>query len=94
MGFDFDGATFTHIGAKVTFETLLASFGLESPALQRIGNLVHFLDVGGVQPVEARGIERVLAGLREVIADDDHLLMTAASLFDGLLAAFEKDAAP
>ena len=29
LGFDFDGATFSHVGTKVTFETLLASFGLE-----------------------------------------------------------------
>jgi hypothetical protein len=37
LGFDFDGATFTHVGARVTFEVLLASFGLETPALQRFG---------------------------------------------------------
>jgi hypothetical protein len=94
LGFDFDGATFTHIGAKVTFETLLVSFGLDTPALQRIGALVHYLDVGGVQPVEASGIERVLAGLREALTDDDQLLTTAAGVFDGLFAAFEKDSTP
>ncbi len=34
VGFDFDGAEFTHVGAKVTFEVLLASFGLDGdPAL-------------------------------------------------------------
>ncbi len=33
LGFDFDGATFTHVGARVTFETLLASFGLETTGL-------------------------------------------------------------
>ena len=26
LGFDFDGATFTHVGERVTFEVLLASF--------------------------------------------------------------------
>ncbi|RKW97919.1 hypothetical protein D9B96_12195, partial [Corynebacterium diphtheriae] len=44
LGFDFDGATFTHVGAKVTFETLLASFSLDSPALARLGGIVHFID--------------------------------------------------
>ncbi len=91
LGFDFDGARFTHVGAKVTFETLLASFGLDAPALQRIGALVHYLDVGGVPPAEAGGVERVLAGLREAIDDDDRLLKVASSVFDGLLAAFEKE---
>lgn len=90
LGFDFDGATFSHVGARVTFEVLLASFGLERPALQRLGALVHYLDVGGVQPPEATGVESVLAGLRDAITDDDQLLATASGVFDGLLAAFEK----
>ena len=90
LGFDFDGARFTHVGARVTFEVLLASFGLETPALQRFGALVHFLDVGGVQPPEAAGIESALAGLRDTITDDDQLLGLAGNIFDGLLASFEK----
>jgi len=90
LGFDFDGATFTHVGARVSFEVLLASFGLETPALQRFGALVHFLDVGGIQPPEAAGVESVLAGLRDTIPDDDQLLTLASRIFDGLLAAFEK----
>ena len=51
--------------------------------------LVHYLDVGGVQPPEAAGVESVLAGLRESITDDDTLLTAACSLFDGLLTTFE-----
>lgn len=90
LGFDFDDATFSHVGAKVTFEVLLASFGLDRPGLQRIGALVHYLDVGGVQPPESAGIETVLAGLRESITDDDQLLAVASGIFDGLLVSFEK----
>lgn len=90
LGFDFDGAPFTHVGARVTFEVLVASFALETPALQRLGALVHFLDVGGVQPPEAAGIESALAGLRATVGDDDQLLALASVVFDGLLAAFEK----
>ena len=48
VGFDFDGATFSHVGARVTFEVMVASFGLEQPALKRIGAIVHYLDAGGV----------------------------------------------
>lgn len=91
LGFDFDGANFSHVGAKVTFETLLASFGLDSPALSRLGGIVHFIDVGGIQPPEASGIERVLAGLRTTITDDDQLLGIASGIFDGLLTTFEQD---
>lgn len=91
LSFDFDGATFSHVGAKVTFETLLVGFNLESPSLQRLANTIRFLDVGGVQPPEAQGIEQVLTGLCETISDDNHLLATASIIFDGLLASFEKD---
>jgi hypothetical protein len=91
LGFDFDGATFSHVGAMVTFETLLASFDLRTPALLRIGVLVHGLDAGGVLPPEAAGVERVLAGMRDAIADDDQLLLAAAGVFEGLLIAFEKE---
>lgn len=94
LGFDFDGARFSHVDARVTFEVLLASFGLEQPALVRLGQLVHFLDVGGVQPPEAAGVESVLAGLRDAITDDDQLLATAHAVFDGLLASFTPGAPP
>ena len=92
LGFDFDGATFSHVGARVTFEVLLASFGFESAALRRIGALVHYLDIGGVQPPETTGVESILAGLREAIPDDDQLLAAVGSVFDGLHSTFEKEA--
>ena len=89
VGFDFDGATFSHIDNRVTFEVLMVRFGLTGDALNGLAMLVHYLDVGGVQPPEAPGVESVLAGLRENITDDDTLLTAACSLFDGLLTTFE-----
>lgn len=91
LGFDFDGATFTHADGKVSFEVMLYSFGLESAPLKRIAALVHYLDVGGVQPAEAMGVESVLAGLRATFEDDDQLLAAAGQMFDGLLAVFSKE---
>lgn len=90
LGFDFDGATFSHVNTRVTFEVLMVSFDLECPALKRLGALVHYLDIGGVQPPEAAGVESVLAGLREAIPDDDQLLASVSGVFDGLLTAFGK----
>ena len=87
LGFDFDGARFTHVGALVTFEVLIASFGLEAdPRLQRLARAVHYLDAGGMPVPEAAGLEAVLAGLREVHADDDALAQAAAQVFDALYA--------
>lgn len=88
LGFDFDGARFTHIGHRVTFETLLASFGLEGDsALMRIGAIVHALDVGGEAP-EAAGVETLLKGLKVRIQDDDALLKQGGQLLDDLYAVF------
>ncbi|WP_019866780.1 chromate resistance protein ChrB domain-containing protein [Methylovulum miyakonense] len=88
IGFDFDGAVFSHVGPYVTFEVLLHRFQLGQPALKRLAALVHYLDVGGVQAAEASGVESVLKGLRETITDDGQLLAAAGGVFDGLLAAF------
>jgi hypothetical protein len=92
LGFDFDGAAFTHVGSRVTFEVLAASFGLDADAaIARIGTLVHALDVGGVPVPEAAGIEAVLAGSRLRCADDDSLLKEATRVFDSLYAAYGKE---
>lgn len=88
LGFDFDGADFTHAGDRVSFEVLLTSFALNQPELIRMGALVHYLDVGGVQPMEASGLEQILWGLRNSLTDDDQLISAAAGVFDALLAAF------
>ncbi len=88
LGFDFDGARFTHAGARVSVEVLAASFGLDGDArVQRVARAVHYLDVGGIPVPEAAGLEAVLAGLREVHADDDRLVEAAAAVFDALYAA-------
>jgi hypothetical protein len=94
LGFDFDGAPFTHVGGRVSFEVLAASFGLaDDPALARIAAIVHFLDVGGVPVAEAAGVEAVLAGLRESAADDDKLLAESGRVFDGLYKNYQMETA-
>lgn len=88
LGFDFDGARFSHVGTRVTFEVLCAAFGLDAdPRLQRLGAVVHYLDAGGIPATEAAGLESVLSGLRELHADDDALAAAAAAVFDALYAA-------
>lgn len=89
LGFDFDGAAFTHVGERVTFEVLVASFGLDKdPALLRLGEMVHALDVGGAPVPEAIGFEAVMAGARERAADDDQLLDEMGRVLDSLYTHF------
>lgn len=88
LGYDFDGASFTHVGDKVTFEVMAASFGLhEDPALARLGALVHCIDIGGIPVDEAPGVEMLVRGLQARHADDDALLAAAIPVFDALYAA-------
>jgi hypothetical protein len=89
IGFDFDGAEFTHASNRVTFEVLLASFGLESdPALAKIGAAVHFLDVGGIPVADAKGLETVLMGIKEKARSDDALLAEAMRILDLFYSAY------
>jgi hypothetical protein len=93
LGFDFDGATFTHVGERVTFEVLLASFGLNADAaLQRLGALVRALDLGGEPTPEGAGFEAILAGARQRLGDDDALLAEAGTTLDSLYAYFSTQA--
>jgi hypothetical protein len=93
LGFDFDGAAFTHIGERVTFEVLLASFGLENdPALRRLGEIVHALDVGGPAAPEAVGFEAVMAGTRQRVGNDDQLLEQMSPVLDALHTHFAASA--
>ena len=92
VGFDFDGADFTHVQNWVTFEVLLRSFQLiEDRALVQIGELVHYLDVGGAAVPEAAGFVAMLSGAREHDPDDDGFLSRASDLLDILYLAYQKE---
>ncbi|MFL9905713.1 chromate resistance protein ChrB domain-containing protein [Paraburkholderia sp. RL17-337-BIB-A] len=97
LGFDFDGAAFTHINDRVTFEVLAASFGIEDePGMAGLSDMVHSLDVGGVVVPEAAGFEAVMTGATQRGLNDDELLNEMSQMLDSLLAHFaavEKGAA-
>jgi hypothetical protein len=92
LGFDFNGAEFTHVDSKVTFEVLLTSFGLDQDlALTRLGSLVHFLDVGGIPVAEAAGFAAIVAGARAIETDDQALLNSVTPMLDGLYQNYRQD---
>lgn len=89
IGFDFDGAEFTHVGSKVTFEVLVSSFNLQQDiGLTRLGALVHHLDVGGIPIAEAPGFATIMAGARSLQRDDDALLKAMTPVLDSLYAGY------
>jgi hypothetical protein len=90
IGFDFDGARFTHIDQYVTFEVLLRGFALDGDdALQRIAAFVHYLDVGGNRVPEAGGFETILTGARDRCASDEALLDYMSTVLDDMYRGFQ-----
>lgn len=90
IGFAFEGARFANSATRVTFEELLAHFGLEkSAALARIGAIVHFLEVRGAAVPEAAGVQTLLQGALRRATTNDELLAEAEKAFDLLYEAYE-----
>ncbi len=91
VGFDFDGADFTHVEDRVTYEVLIEAFGhANDAALLRLGSIVRALDIGGDRPPEAAGFEALLTGARERCGDDDELLAHVSLVLDDLYLAFSQ----
>ena len=73
-------------GGRVTFEVLMAAFELsDNHALARVGMIVHYLDVGGVETPEAAGLAAIAAGLRAEHTTDDAYLAAMTPVFDALV---------
>ena len=89
IGFDYDGARFTHVENRVTYEVLLASFGLDQDrALVSLGDAVHFLDVGGIPVADASGLETILRGIKGKSRSDDETALEASKVFDHFYSAY------
>ena len=88
-GFAYDTAEFPGTKKRTAFEFLLQSFGLnEDKALERVAQLVHFLEIGGTLLPEAAGIERILKGARRNSANDDMLVEASSRALDLLYASY------
>lgn len=92
--FDMFGVTFTHRGAQCTFEMLVETFGLETPAIARIAALVHDLDLKDERfgAPEAAVVGSLIEGLQFGHTDDHVLLEHGVALFEGLHQSFTRSA--
>ena len=92
--FDMFGVEFTHRGEHCTFETLCSTFGIKDPAVARIAEIVHDLDLkdGRFGASDAATIDALIEGLQLATADDDTLLERGITLFESLFRAFEQSA--
>jgi len=93
--FDTFQAEFGHHGPHCTFETLCERFAIADPAIQRIGRIVHDLDLkeNTYAEPEAATIGRLVDGLRRAGHDDDALLRSGMQLFEALFQSMAGAAA-
>jgi hypothetical protein len=86
ISFDSPGAAFGHTGDRCTFETLLAAFSLDDPALQALAAIVHEIDLrdGRSAAPEIPGVDRILAGWTAAGWPDAELERHGTALFEGL----------
>lgn len=83
LGFDFDGAAFTHVGDLVSFQVLAQSFGLDRDrGVARLGALVASLDTGVGSVPEAPGFEALMRAARQRGVDDDQMLAEMSVVLD------------
>ncbi|HWW88141.1 MAG TPA: chromate resistance protein ChrB domain-containing protein [Vicinamibacterales bacterium] len=89
--FDMYTGDFSHQGSLCTFEVVAARFDLGSPAVARIGHIVHDLDMKEARYSlpEAPAIGRLVDGLRQMHPDDLTLLEDGIGLFEALARSFE-----
>ncbi|MFH8386103.1 chromate resistance protein ChrB domain-containing protein [Kitasatospora sp. NPDC018058] len=83
--FDIRGVDLSHHGDDCSFETILRRYDLTDPALWRIAEIVHEVDLDDrrYDAPEAPGFDVALRGLSMVCTDEQTLAVTEP-LFDGL----------
>jgi hypothetical protein len=92
--FDMFEGEYTHEGDKCTFEVLLQCAGLDNPALNAIGEIIHDIDLkdGKYGREETAGIRTIMSGIAAAHAEDGQRLARGAAVLDDLYE-FQKSAA-
>jgi hypothetical protein len=88
--FDMYEGEFSHQGSMCTFETLAHRFGVEDPAVTRLGQIVHDLDLKDARfgLPETPAVGHLVDGLRQLHADDRVLLEHGMAVYEALARSF------
>jgi rhodanese-related sulfurtransferase len=81
--FDVEGAFWSHRGETCTFDTMLAEFGLATPALQRLAAIVRGADTARLDLApQCAGLLAASLGLSRLHRDDLSQLEAGMALYD------------
>jgi hypothetical protein len=80
------GVELSHRAGDCTFETMLARYELDDPALRDIARIVHEADLADERfdAPEARGLDVILRGLSMTADSDGQMLELSGPMYDGL----------
>jgi hypothetical protein len=94
VAFDMYTGEFSHHRDLCTFEVLAQRFGIRDPAVGRVAQIVHDLDMkeNRYSAPEAPAVSRMIEGLRQLHADDATLLEQGMAMFEALARSFESAA--
>ncbi len=95
--FDVDGAELGHVAGRCSFESILVEYGLEDPALRRLGEIVHGADIESdpARAPEASGLKAIALGFRKLYGERDHEKLEAQiPMYDALYAWCQTEITP
>jgi rhodanese-related sulfurtransferase len=85
--YDIADVTFSHRGARCSFDAFLDEFDLHDPVIDQVANIVRAADTGELgQAREAPGLLAISLGLSANVRDDIVLLEQAMPVYDALYA--------
>lgn len=92
--FDMFEGEFAHESDSCTFETLVARFGLDDPALAAVAEVIHDIDLrdGHFAREETSGIEGLVNGIWLTCGSDEERLARSGPALDALYAWFRRKA--
>ncbi len=88
VSFDAPAARYTHRDGLCTFEVLLEEYGLDDPALELLGRIVHGADVAEDRDAtpQSRGLLAVAEGFFLLDVGDHRQLELSLPVYDALYA--------
>ena len=94
--FDIPGVRLSHHGGHCTFATMLQTYRLADPILQRIARMIDEADTVQEVTLEpaAPGLDLLCRGLRRISPDDQVALERGALLYEALYAQLASEGPP
>ena len=85
--YDVAGVELGHVDGRCSFESIILKYGLQDPALDRLGSIVHGADVAADVAItpEAAGLKAIAHGFAMLHGEDDHRKIELESpMYDAL----------